>query len=62
MFAHSLAAIAIVASSLIVYNGHAGLGANVTDGTSNTIMFGERAAADSRPGAFILMTDSGGQF
>jgi hypothetical protein len=46
-------------SGLIVYNGHAGLGSNaagVTDGTSNTVMFGERAAA------FILMADAGGQF
>ncbi len=49
-----------MARSLITYNGHAGLGASVyqhnqteldfarvtaiTDGTSNTIMFGERAA------------------
>jgi hypothetical protein len=27
--------------SVITYNGHAGLGASVSDGTSNTIMFGE---------------------
>jgi Protein of unknown function (DUF1559) len=32
-------------SDVIVYNGHAGLGAAVQDGTSNTIAFGERAAA-----------------
>ena len=60
---------------LITYNGHAGLGASVyqhnqtelefvrvaaiTDGTSNTIMFGERAAA---PTDSILMADMGGQF
>lgn len=63
---HSLAVVAVVAgvlaapgsasagihqSSLVIYNGHAGLGASVyqhqgpgaagvTDGTSNTIMFG----------------------
>ena len=66
----------------IIYNGHAGLGASVyqhnqtdldfagvTDGTSNTMMFGERAAA---PRGFsidigtsenlILMADMGGQF
>jgi hypothetical protein len=37
-------------SSPIVYNGHAGLGANagITDGTSNTIMFGERATPPAR--------------
>ena len=28
--------------SAVLYNGHAGLGANVTDGTSNTVMFGAR--------------------
>jgi len=56
---HSILATVAVAAGLIVYNGHAGLGANavagVTDGTSNTIMFGERAA-------LILMTDAGGQY
>ena len=57
---HSLVTVAAVAG-LIVYNGHAGLGSNearaaaVTDGTSNTVMFGHRA------GAFILMADAGGQ-
>jgi hypothetical protein len=53
-----LTAVAVVAG-LITYNGHAGLGSNtasnVTDGTSNTIMSGERAA-------LILMTDAGGQY
>jgi hypothetical protein len=49
-------------SGVIVYNGHAGLGASVyqhnqtdpagvTDGTSNTILFAERAAA---PGGFAV--------
>ena len=57
---HSIATVAVAAgvlaaagpasagthpSDLIAYNGHAGLGAAVTDGTSNTIMFGARAAA-----------------
>ena len=56
---------------VIGYNGHAGLGASVyqhnqtdleflaagvTDGTSNTIAFGERAAQR------VLMADMGGQF
>jgi hypothetical protein len=63
---HSLATVAVAAGLLaaagpasagVLYNGHAGLGANayqhnqtdlelvdVTDGTSNTIAFGERAA------------------
>jgi hypothetical protein len=58
----------LAASGLITYNGHAGLGASVyhhnqtelefarvaaiTDGTSNTVMFGVRAAApaDLGPG------------
>ena len=60
-------------SGLVAYNGHAGLGASVyqhnqtdleflvvagiQDGTSNTIMFGVRAAAPE-----ILMADMGGQF
>jgi hypothetical protein len=81
---HSLATVAVAAgllaaagsasagthpSGVIVYNGHAGLGASVyqhnqtdlelatgvADGTSNTIMFGERAADR------ILMADMGGQ-
>jgi hypothetical protein len=57
---HSIATVAVAAgvlaaagpasagthqSGLIGYNGHAGLGAVVSDGTSNTIMFGARAAA-----------------
>jgi hypothetical protein len=39
----------------VLYNGHAGLGSNtaraagVSDGTSNTVMFGERAAARLLP-------------
>jgi hypothetical protein len=52
-------------SGLVAYNGHAGLGstgapvAGIQDGTSNTVMFGVRAAA---PGAqHILMADMGGQ-
>jgi hypothetical protein len=40
------------AGAAITYNGHAGLGASVTDGTSNTIAFGE----------VIAMPDMGGQF
>jgi hypothetical protein len=57
---HSLATVAVAAgllaaagsasagthsSDVIAYNGHAGLRAAVQDGTSNTIAFGERAAA-----------------
>jgi len=52
---HSLAIVAVTAGVLaaagsasagthrsgVLYNGHAGLAASVTDGTSNTIMFGE---------------------
>ncbi len=49
-----LTAVAVVAG-LIAYNGHAGRGSNVTDGTSNTVMSGKRAAP-------ILMTDAGGQY
>ena len=61
------------ASGLVAYNGHAGRGAfvyqhnqtdleflvvaGIQDGTSNTIMFGVRAAAPE-----ILMADMGGQF
>ena len=72
---HSIATVAVAAgllaaagpasagthqSGLIGYNGHAGLGAAVSDGTSNTIMFGARAAAPKD--LLILMADSGGQF
>jgi len=50
---HSLATLAVTAGVLsaagpasaanhILYNGHAGLGAALTDGTSNTIMFGSK--------------------
>ena len=62
---------------MITYNGHAGLVASayqhnqteleyarvtgVTDGTSNTVMFGARAP-DALGAEFILMTDMGGQF
>jgi hypothetical protein len=31
------------AAGLIAYNGHAGLGASIQDGTSNTLMVGIRA-------------------
>jgi hypothetical protein len=64
MLKHSLALLAVAGASLIIYNGHAGLGstqtANIQDGTSNTIMFGEVAAGRSGPD-LILMTDMGGQ-
>jgi hypothetical protein len=66
---HSLAIIAVAAAGVIVYNGHAGLGAYqhnqtdpeflaaaIQDGTSNTIVFGARAPDH------ILMADMGGQF
>jgi hypothetical protein len=62
---------------VIGYNGHAGLGAGITDGTSNTIMFGARAgaprgfsvdtgtsenvASDGLGADYILMADMGGQ-
>ena len=62
---HTIAAVA-VAAGVITYNGHAGLGASVyqhnqteleyvrstaiTDGTSNTVMFGVRAAAPADVG------------
>jgi hypothetical protein len=35
-------------SALIAYNGHAGLGASVTDGTSNTILSAARTASPPR--------------
>ena len=50
MLKRSLAVIAAlggVVACIIVYNGHAGLGASIQDGTSNTVMFG---AASVRPG------------
>ncbi len=65
---HSLAAVAVAVGVLasagsanagtppIIYNGHAGLG--VTDGTSNTIMFGA-IASDGRGVDPILMADMG---
>jgi hypothetical protein len=48
----SLAVAALLAVG-VLYNGHAGLGANaaVTDGTSNTLQVG----------ALVLMADMGGQ-
>jgi hypothetical protein len=51
MLKHSLALLAVAGASLIIYNGHAGLGSNIQDGTSNTMMSG-----------LILMADNGGQF
>jgi hypothetical protein len=70
-----------VAVGLIAYNGHAGLGASayqhnqtdpeflaaasVSDGTSNTAMFGERAAREAEKiatGRLIPMADMGRQF
>jgi hypothetical protein len=90
---HSLATVAVAAgllaaagsasaaphqSGVIGYNGHAGLAAGVQDGTSNTIMFVERAASprgfaidigtseniasDGLGANLILMADMGGQF
>jgi hypothetical protein len=87
---HPLATVAVVAgllaaagtasagthqSGLVSYNGHA---AGIADGTSNTIAFGERAAAargfsidigtsenlaaDGLGADYILMADAGGQF
>ena len=55
----ALATLAVVvvtgSASLIVYNGHAGLG--IQDGTSNTLMVG----AVTHGSGFILMADNGGQ-
>jgi hypothetical protein len=59
MLKHSLALLAVAGASLILYNGHAGLGSNVQDGTSNTLQVGE--VAGSGPG-LVLMPDMGGQF
>ena len=53
MLKHLLAILTVTAAVLtaagpanaadhILYNGHAGLGAVVTDGTSNTVMFGSK--------------------
>jgi hypothetical protein len=50
-------ALAGPAGAVISYNGHAGLGSNIRDGTSNTIMVGESRGADR-----VLMADMGGQF
>jgi hypothetical protein len=52
-------AVAAPADAAILYNGHAGLGANaasITDGTSNTVLFGEVRRPD-----VVLMADMGGQ-
>ena len=47
-----LALLAVAATAaVILYNGHAGLGSNIQDGTSNTMM-----------SAVVLMPDMGGQF
>ena len=78
LFAAGSASAATDHSGVIAYNGHAGLATGVTDGTSNTIAFGERAAAprgfaidigtseniasDGLGANLILMADMGGQF
>lgn len=59
MLKHSLALLAVAGAAVILYNGHAGLGSNVTDGTSNTVLFGE--VVGSHSSNLILMTDMGGQ-
>ncbi len=71
---HSLATVAVVAgllvpavsasaeahpSGLVLYNGHAGLGVSVTDGTSNTIAFGERNAGLDRAGSHDALSGNG---
>lgn len=54
MLKHSLALLAVAGAAVILYNGHAGLGAtqtaNVQDGTSNTVLFGEVVAPPLSPG------------
>ena len=54
----------------VIYNGHAGLGSSVVDGTSNTLMVGafsidigtsEQVAAERRSEGLVLMADAGGQ-
>ena len=60
MLKHSLALLAVAGAAVILYNGHAGLGLNVTDGTSNTVLFGE-VVAGGHGSDLILMTDMGGQ-
>jgi hypothetical protein len=60
MLKHSLALLAVAAAAVVLYNGHAGLGSNVTDGTSNTVLFGEVVAGGHSSG-LILMPDMGGQ-
>ena len=60
MLKHSLALLAVAAAAVVLYNGHAGLGSNVKDGTSNTVLFGEVVAGGHSSG-LILMPDMGGQ-
>lgn len=64
MLKHSLALLAVAGAAVILYNGHAGLGAtqtaNVQDGTSNTVLFGE-VIARGRGSNLVLMADMGGQ-
>jgi hypothetical protein len=64
MLKHSLALLAVAGAAVVLYNGHAGLGtaqaANIQDGTSNTVLFGE-VVAGGRGSNRILMADMGGQ-